>query len=80
MLHEYTVIYHLTEGQHGRLKALTERFNRTMGAENTPEGLFEGMMTMGVYQIINERMDDLDGALAGVEAHMEEGNCRECTV
>ena len=80
MLHDYTVTYHLTEGQHERLKALTERFNKVMGTENTPAMLLEGMMTTGALRIIDGHMEDVEDELFLHEAHMGEGNCRECTV
>lgn len=70
MLHDYTVTYFLTEGQHERLQALTERFNKVMGTERTPAAL----------RIIDKHMEDVEDALFIHEAHMGEGNCRECTV
>ena len=76
---EYTVRYCLTDEQDARLRALTERFNRVVGTDNTPEAVLDAMMTVGSVEGIEEHLEKMDRTLSGVEAGME-GDCRECQV
>ena len=55
-----TVTYILTEEQTERLEKITETWNSTNKASDTPstpEGLFEFMMELGSLHTINKKMD-----------------------
>jgi hypothetical protein len=64
---EYSVRITLTAEQEVRLRALTEEYNRVMGASVSPAGLLESLIAVGSVGLVNERMQHLTEALVSAE-------------